>query len=460
MRSLTAAVFLLLTLCVVEVSAQRDTRPANQLLITSTAIDYGVGWVTIHGDNLGGGPPVVTLAGQTLQVVTYGANQIVAVVPAAILPGSYLLTVATGAANTEFDAFNLTYGAEGPAGQEGPQGERGPEGVAGPPGPQGPVGPVGPEGPSGSLTLPFSGQNNSTQPAIEIINATGPAIRATSGGHSSAVHGTANGTGAGVAGVGVDLGVYAVGTTAVTALGTRYGVHASGASPLYLEPGAIPSAPTSGSHNVGEFYVASSGQLYYCTASGTPGTWVVLDEAGPVGPSGPEGPAGPVGPAGPQGPSGPQGPTGLQGPAGPQGPAGAVSLPYVASNLQEGGQVFHITNTASSSGIAVMGSGPIGVRGNAKYVGVMGTAYDPAGTGVYGFTGTGTGTAVVGVLAESIEGTGLVAKGGVAPLRLTPASTLGAPSTVSRKKGELFVDSAGALYYFNGAVWTQIVAGN
>ena len=61
-------------------------------------------------------------------------------------PGSYLLTVETGATRSQFDAFELTLGATGPVGPPGPPGEPGTNGEPGPAGPPGPVGPRGPLG--------------------------------------------------------------------------------------------------------------------------------------------------------------------------------------------------------------------------------------------------------------------------------------------------------------------------
>lgn len=55
-----------------------------------------------------------------------------------------------------------------------------------------------------------------------------------------------------------------------------YGLKASGGlAPLFLGAGSGPGAPlaASGAHQSGELYVDSNGNLFYCSASGTPGTW-------------------------------------------------------------------------------------------------------------------------------------------------------------------------------------------
>jgi hypothetical protein len=58
-----------------------------------------------------------------------------------------------------------------------------------------------------------------------------------------------------------------------------YGVTSRGTTAnMYLVPGTSAGAPTGGNHLAGEMLTASNGQLYYCTASGTPGTWVKLTE--------------------------------------------------------------------------------------------------------------------------------------------------------------------------------------
>jgi hypothetical protein len=66
--------------------------------------------------------------------------------------------------------------------------------------------------------------------------------------------------------------------------GNRFGVSGSssngyggsfrgGQAPLFLSPSNTNGSPTTGSHFMGEFVVDRGGALYFCTQSGTPGTW-------------------------------------------------------------------------------------------------------------------------------------------------------------------------------------------
>jgi hypothetical protein len=54
------------------------------------------------------------------------------------------------------------------------------------------------------------------------------------------------------------------------------GTLAGGLAPLRLVPAVSGGAPASGSHQTGELYVDNSGNLFYCTVAGTPGTWLNL----------------------------------------------------------------------------------------------------------------------------------------------------------------------------------------
>jgi hypothetical protein len=58
--------------------------------------------------------------------------------------------------------------------------------------------------------------------------------------------------------------------------GSNYGaVFSGGLAPLRLVPASTqgPPGPTSGAHEVGELFVDREGTLFFCKASGTPGTW-------------------------------------------------------------------------------------------------------------------------------------------------------------------------------------------
>lgn len=88
-----------------------------------------------------------------------------------------------------------------------------------------------------------------------------------------------------------NLGVYGFSSSGVGILGysqSQYGVSGSsgmsyggsfygGLAPLRLVPASTPGAPSTGNHLMGELYVDSVGNLYFCTQNGTPGTWAKLN---------------------------------------------------------------------------------------------------------------------------------------------------------------------------------------
>jgi hypothetical protein len=84
---------------------------------------------------------------------------------------------------------------------------------------------------------------------------------------------------------GPDLGVAGVSGTSNTApgvagsSGSNYGgLFSGGRASLRLVPASTQGAPTaaSGGHLVGELFVDSDGNLFFCKAAGTPGTWVQI----------------------------------------------------------------------------------------------------------------------------------------------------------------------------------------
>ena len=146
-----------------------------QLIIAAAAADPATSTITIVGTNFGAGG-TVTLNLATVAVLFWSPTQITASLPTGLAPGTYLLTVAQGAAATQRDVFNLTVGAVGPKGEKGDKGDPGEQGVKGDPGdpgvkgdkgekgdtgaagergstgaqgPAGPAGPAGPQGPAG-----------------------------------------------------------------------------------------------------------------------------------------------------------------------------------------------------------------------------------------------------------------------------------------------------------------------
>jgi hypothetical protein len=63
------------------------------------------------------------------------------------------------------------------------------------------------------------------------------------------------------------------GSVGFQAVGELGGSFQGTIAPLRLVPSTTAGKPTTGKHFVGELYVDQPGVLYYCTASGTPGTW-------------------------------------------------------------------------------------------------------------------------------------------------------------------------------------------
>jgi hypothetical protein len=81
-----------------------------------------------------------------------------------------------------------------------------------------------------------------------------------------------NGTAASTAVLGTNGGAGSVGVFGEAA---GYGVAAlGGLAPLVLFPAGVPGPPTTNPHLLGEVLVDSTGALFQCVASGTPGTWV------------------------------------------------------------------------------------------------------------------------------------------------------------------------------------------
>jgi hypothetical protein len=85
--------------------------------------------------------------------------------------------------------------------------------------------------------------------------------------NSIAVQADNESTGAGA------IGVKATATTSTAGLGASL---AGSLAPLLLVPADTNGAPKTGAHTAGELYVDAKGDLYYCRAAGTPGTWVNL----------------------------------------------------------------------------------------------------------------------------------------------------------------------------------------
>jgi hypothetical protein len=120
------------------------------------------------------------------------------------------------------------------------------------------------------------------------------------------------------------------------------------------------------------------------------------------------------------------------------------------------------THTATGWGVAGDSSAPAfaGVfgRNNTTGVGVYGTS--SSGIAIRGESSGTTGSNGIGVYGFAANGTGLVGEGR-APLRLTPQTYTGPPTTRQHRRGELLVDAVGDLYLCtaNGTpgTWRKVV---
>jgi hypothetical protein len=146
-------------------------------------------------------------------------------------------------------------------------------------------------------------------------------------------------------------------------------------------------------------------------------------------------------------------------------------------NTLEGGVgygLFGRCDADEGAGVGAESSLGVGVRGHSRYNdAVVGLSDAKAKSGVYGFNSSPSGVAFgvfgrsnspagVGVGGSSDHGYGASFRGGLAPLRIEPATTAGTPAVGNHLTGELFVDSLGDLYFCktggNGtaAKWVKI----
>lgn len=228
--------------------------------------------------------------------------------------------------------------------------------------------------------------------------------------------------------------------------------------------------------------------------------------AGPVGPRGTTGPAGadggrgPVGAAGPagaQGPAGAAGPTGSAGPQGPKGADGAPGLLPAVNCLDSPSFISAITATGVPScqtlvpgpGISIVSKGAKTTLGVPVPFQLSGTANNPGGvinsfisggsgaaihatsdtSGTVGVESIVTGATTIGVDGESasargvqgITGTGQglwgQTTGTGVPLHLEPLAS--APPATGRQTGDVFVDTSGRMFIWNGS-WHQVAMVN
>lgn len=107
-------------------------------VITSVHPDLTAGLVTIQGRNFGDRRALVRLGATSLAVVSWAGQEVVARLPAATAPGTYVLSLTRGPGFGRSAVVDVTVGAGGTAGPPGPPG---PAGSPGPPGPPGAPGP-------------------------------------------------------------------------------------------------------------------------------------------------------------------------------------------------------------------------------------------------------------------------------------------------------------------------------
>jgi hypothetical protein len=124
---------------------EQDTRGTRLLAISDAKVNLPESRLLIHGRNFDGpGRLRVRLAGVNLAVDHATDQEIVAVLPAGLAPGTYALHVSRA---KRFWVMDVTIGAVGPIGPAGPRGDKGDAGAPGEKGDKGDPGPQGSAGP-------------------------------------------------------------------------------------------------------------------------------------------------------------------------------------------------------------------------------------------------------------------------------------------------------------------------
>jgi len=119
------------------VSASRFAAQGAAVVITSAAPDVNQTILFINGVNFAAGATAFLAGSQIFGVVVAASGEsMIAQLPQAMPPGSYLLQVTNGPAPGQSAAFVVTLGDAGPQGLQGVQGL---QGLQGPQGPQGPA---------------------------------------------------------------------------------------------------------------------------------------------------------------------------------------------------------------------------------------------------------------------------------------------------------------------------------
>ena len=125
------------------------SKPQDQLVVLSTAVDRANQTLTIQGLAFGPQPPQVWCETNLMTVLSATDSQLVVVLPAAVPDGTYLLSVIRGVGEKDRGFFNMSVGTPG-QGPAGPMGPAGPAGSVGPKGDTGAAGAKGDTGPAGS----------------------------------------------------------------------------------------------------------------------------------------------------------------------------------------------------------------------------------------------------------------------------------------------------------------------
>jgi IPT/TIG domain len=129
-----AALLLMLALCAPLLPARAALRDnEGQVIVTRAEVDFGTNRITIMGKNFGTVTPTVRLEYETLVVVSSSPTQIVAVLPAVVPAGTYLLTIrrpkkgkvdsnAKCKEDDDCQTVDITIGAVGPSQPDGATG--------------------------------------------------------------------------------------------------------------------------------------------------------------------------------------------------------------------------------------------------------------------------------------------------------------------------------------------------
>jgi hypothetical protein len=177
--------FIIVLLALMATPAVVFGHTADFPVIMETVADYDHLLLYVSGQYFGTKIGTITLGGTQLTVQTWSQNQIVAIVPTSVGPGSYQLIVTVPAKHIPLTAFmDVTLwdegpqgppGPAGPSGAQGPKGDKGDEGDKGDKGDKGDPGSTGPTGPAGhSPVLTWSGDQIAIDDSVTGPHLTGP----------------------------------------------------------------------------------------------------------------------------------------------------------------------------------------------------------------------------------------------------------------------------------------------